>query len=73
MKKSTLKRTGYLIATIILCFLTNSMFTGTLQNHIYFAGVVEEISFTFMLIMLTICTSVGAVSYYTENQSKSYN
>lgn len=62
MKTSTLKRTGYLIATIILCFSIYAMMQGTLQNHIHFAGIFNEIGFTFMLILLAIGTSVYAVS-----------
>ena len=70
MKTSTLKRTGYLIATIILCFSIYAMMQGTLQNHIHFAGVLNEIGFTFMLILLAICTSTYAVSDSDNEKSK---
>ena len=70
MKTSTLKRTGYLIATIVLCFSIYAMMQGTLRNHLHFAGVLNEIGFTFMLILLVICTSVYTVSDSDNEQSK---
>jgi hypothetical protein len=53
MKTSTLKRTGSLIATFIFAFVSYSMMQGTLQNHIEFAGTLNEIGFTLMAMMLT--------------------
>jgi hypothetical protein len=62
MKISSFKRLGYLVLTIILCFTIYAMMQGTLQNHIHFAGVLNEIGFTFMLILLTICTASYTIS-----------
>jgi hypothetical protein len=50
----TFNRTKNLIATIFFLFVTFGMMQGTVQNHIHFAGVLNEIAFTFMTLLLTI-------------------
>jgi hypothetical protein len=56
-----MKNTFNLISTIVLCFLVYGMFQGTLQNHIHFAGTLNEIGFTLMLIFLTIAQGMKLI------------
>ncbi len=62
MQTKTLKRSGNLIATIFFLFVTYAMTQGTLQNHIHFAGVLNEIGFTFMSLCLTIIFAYQTVT-----------
>jgi hypothetical protein len=62
MQNKTLKRTGNLIATIFFIFITLGMMQGTVQNHIQFAGVLNEIGFTFMSLCLTLIFAYQTVS-----------
>lgn len=59
-KATPIKRFGYLLGTIFTGIITYMTATGDLQNHIYFAGVLNEIGFFVMGCMLTgifaICT-----------------
>ena len=57
-----LKKISYLLATITGCFLTYFMFQGTLQNYIQFAGALNEIGFTIMLMMLTFISATYVIS-----------
>jgi len=62
METTSLQRLGYLLLTIVGCFLTYSMFQGTLQNLISFAGVANEIMFTMMLMMLTVISGFYTIT-----------
>jgi hypothetical protein len=62
METTSLQRLGYLLLTILGCFLTYAMFQGTLQNVISFAGVANEIGFTMILMMLTFISGFYTVS-----------
>jgi uncharacterized membrane protein YccC len=57
-----LKKTAYLLGTITGCFLTHFMFQGTLQNHIHFAGTLNEIGFTLCLMSLTFISATYTIS-----------
>lgn len=57
-----LKKLGYLIMTITGCFLTYFMMQGTLQNHIHFAGTLNEIGFTLCLMLLTGISATYTIS-----------
>jgi hypothetical protein len=48
--------------TITGCFLTYFMMQGTLQNHIHFAGTLNEIGFTLCLMVLTFISATYTIS-----------
>lgn len=56
METTSLQRLGYLLLTIIGCFLVVGMLKGSVQNFISFVGVANEIGFTFILLLGTIYT-----------------
>lgn len=62
MKTSTLKRTANLIATIFFILVTIGMMQGSVQNIIHFAGVANEIGFTFMSALLVVIFATYTVS-----------
>lgn len=62
MKNSIITRFAYLLLTIVGCFLTIGMLRGTVQSFISFTGVANEIGFTFMLILGTICTGFMTIN-----------
>jgi len=53
-----IKRFGYLLATILCGFIAYSTLTGTLQNHIHFAGTLNEIGFFIMACILTVISAI---------------
>lgn len=54
----SLKRFGYLLATVVTGILTYTTMTGDLQNHIHFAGVANEIGFFMMGSLLTVIFAI---------------
>jgi hypothetical protein len=62
MQTKTIKRSANLLATIFFLFVTYGMMQGTVQNHIQFAGVLNEIGFTFMSLCLTLIFAYQTVT-----------
>jgi hypothetical protein len=63
---STLKRTSYLLLTLVSILCTYSMLTGDLQKNIHFAGTANEIAFTMVTLMLSIGGAYLTVSKIEE-------
>ena len=57
-KTTSIKRFGYLLSTIACGILSYTTLTGDLQNHIHFAGVLNEIGFFIMGSMLTVFCAI---------------
>jgi hypothetical protein len=53
-----IKRFGYLLGTFTAGILSYTTLTGDLQNHIHFAGVLNEIGFFIMGCMLTVICAI---------------
>jgi len=58
----SLKRLGYLIGTISCGIISYNTLTGDLQNHIHFAGTLNEIGFFVMGSLLTIIFAIMTCS-----------
>jgi hypothetical protein len=61
-KIKSFKRLGYLIGTISCGILSYNTLTGDLQNHIHFAGTLNEIGFFMMGSLLTIIFAIMTCS-----------